>query len=90
MKNPQQPKQVLFRVEDTSQLTASLPDRSKYDLIYVGGALGVIHAAVMARLGYRVLLLERLPFGRMNREWNISRDEFQRLIDLNLFTPYGV
>ena len=87
VKNPQQPKQVLFRVADTSHLTASLPDRSKYDLIYIGGALGVIHAAVMARLGYRVLLLERLPFGRMNREWNISRDEFQRLIDLNLFTP---
>jgi len=57
-----------------------------YDLIYIGGALGVIHAAVMARLGYRVLLLERLPFGRMNREWNISRSELQTLIDLNLFT----
>ena len=85
VKNPQQPKQVLFRVDDTSHLTA--PSQPKYDLIYIGGALGVVHAAVMARLGYRVLLLERLPFGRMNREWNISRDEFQRLIDLNLFTP---
>jgi lycopene cyclase CruA len=40
----------------------------------------------MARLGYRVLLIERLPFGRMNREWNISRDEFQSLIELGLFT----
>jgi lycopene cyclase CruA len=58
-----------------------------YDLIYIGGALGVIHAAVMARLGYKVLLIERLPFGRMNREWNISRSEFQGLIDLGLFTP---
>jgi lycopene cyclase CruA len=85
VKNPQQPKQVLFRVDDTAHLTAT--SQHKYDLIYIGGALGVIHAAVMARLGYRVLLLERLPFGRMNREWNISRDEFQRLIDLDLFTP---
>jgi lycopene cyclase CruA len=58
----------------------------EFDLIYLGGALGVIHAAVMARLGYRVLLIERLPFGRMNREWNISRSEFQSLIDLGLFT----
>jgi lycopene cyclase CruA len=57
-----------------------------YDLIYIGGALGVIHAAVMARLGYRVLLVERMPFGRMNREWNISRDEIQSLIDLGLFS----
>jgi lycopene cyclase CruA len=65
----------------------SSPVRDRlYDLIYIGGALGVIHAAVMAQLGYRVLLLERLPFGRMNREWNISRSEFQSLIDLGLFT----
>ena len=61
-----------------------------YDLIYIGGALGVIHAAVMARLGYRVLLVERMPFGRMNREWNISRDEIQSLIDLGLFTAAEV
>lgn len=87
IRNPQQPKQVVFSHPaggDTSPL-ASL--HSVYDLIYVGGALGVIHAAVMARLGYRVLLLERLPFGRMNREWNISRSEFQSLIDLGLMTP---
>jgi lycopene cyclase CruA len=76
--NPQQPSQVVFPVAGGDE-----PD---FDLIYIGGALGVIHAAVMAKLGYRVLLLERLPFGRMNREWNISRDEFQCLIDLGLFT----
>lgn len=57
-----------------------------FDLIYIGGALGAIHAAVMAQLGFRVLLVERLPFSRMNREWNISRQEFQSLIDLGLFT----
>jgi lycopene cyclase CruA len=85
--NPQQPKPVVFqrpRTEADRELEALPPT---YDLIYVGGALGVIHAVVMARLGYRVLLLERLPFGRMNREWNISRNEFQNLIDLGLFTP---
>ncbi|WP_197985310.1 NAD(P)/FAD-dependent oxidoreductase [Leptolyngbya sp. Cla-17] len=84
VQNPQQPKQVVFRKQETENKT---PERQKnYDLIYLGGALGVIHAAVMARLGYRVLLIERLPFGRMNREWNISRSEFQNLIDLGLFT----
>jgi len=81
--NPQTPKQVIFQV---AQPIAVKPDVPQFDLIYIGGALGAVHAAVMARLGYRVLLLERLPFGRMNREWNISRDEFQRLIDLKLFT----
>ncbi|MBW4464129.1 MAG: flavin-dependent dehydrogenase [Pegethrix bostrychoides GSE-TBD4-15B] len=90
VQNPQQPKQVIFSADSRPEpaLQDQFQDQSQdqYDLIYVGGALGVIHAAVMARLGYRVLLLERLPFGRMNREWNISRAEFQSLIELGLFT----
>lgn len=80
VRQPREPNTVVERSETEASTD---PD---YDLIYVGGALGVIHAAVMARLGYRVLLMERLPFGRMNREWNISRQEFQALIDLGLFT----
>ncbi|MBD2079960.1 flavin-dependent dehydrogenase [Leptolyngbya sp. FACHB-17] len=79
---PQAPKQVVF-VTDDGNIS---PAKTAFDLVYVGGALGIVHAAVMARLGYRVLLLERMPFGRMNREWNISRGEFQSLIDLGLFT----
>lgn len=39
----------------------------------------------MVRLGYKVLLLEWLFFGKMNREWNIFCLEFQSLIDLGLF-----
>ncbi|PPS39204.1 NAD(P)/FAD-dependent oxidoreductase [Chroococcidiopsis sp. TS-821] len=82
VRNPQQPQQVIFQQVSTKQQPAT----PTYDLIYVGGALGVIHAAVMARLGYKVLLIERLPFGRMNREWNISRAELQSFINLGLFT----
>lgn len=85
VRSPQTPKQVIFRCDDLPPIADDL-DANSFDLIYVGGALGVIHAAVMANLGYRVLLIERLPFGRMNREWNISRGEFQSLIDLGLFT----
>ncbi|MDB9495789.1 flavin-dependent dehydrogenase [Spirulina major CS-329] len=80
VKNPQTPRSVVF------QQSTPLATDLDYDLIYIGGALGVIHAAVMAQRGYRVLLIERLAFGRMNREWNISRDEFQQLIELGLFT----
>jgi lycopene cyclase CruA len=80
-RSPQQTRQVIFKGN-----AAHADDLPTYDLIYLGGALGVIHAAVMAQLGYRVLLIERLPFGRMHREWNISRAEFQNLIDLGLFT----
>lgn len=94
VRNPQQPKQVVFLKDKTEKQNRGayycegVPNSSPpdYDLIYIGGALGVIHAAVMAQLGYRVLLLERLPFGRLNREWNISRDELQSVIDLGLLT----
>lgn len=82
VRRPQTPKQVIFQQDDSDANSSPI----SYDLIYVGGALGVIHATVMARLGYRVLLIERLPYGYMNREWNISRDEFQSLISLGLFT----
>jgi lycopene cyclase CruA len=100
VRNPQQPRQVVFSSQEdkatrritqqsavsSQQSTVSTPN-PQYDIIYIGGALGVIHAAVMAKLGYKVLLLERMPFGRMNREWNIARDEIQSLLNLGLITP---
>lgn len=82
VQTPQTPRQVVFMTDNGD----TTPAKPEFDLIYVGGALGIVHAAVMAKLGYRVLLIERMPFGRMNREWNISRSEFQSLIDLGLFT----
>ncbi|WP_353931185.1 FAD-dependent oxidoreductase [Okeanomitos corallinicola TIOX110] len=81
VKNPQKPRQVIFYDQDSKKTT-----ENNYDIIYIGGALGSIHAAIMARLGYKVLLVERMPFGRMNREWNISRDEIQGLLNLGLLT----
>ncbi len=77
--NPQTPKPVVGRGIGPQH-------EPEYDLIYIGGALGAIHAAVMAQRGYRVLVVDRLPYGRMNREWNISRQEFQALIRLGLFS----
>ncbi|MEH2240068.1 NAD(P)/FAD-dependent oxidoreductase [Nostoc sp.] len=71
---------------ETTNAPCPMP-HAQYDIIYIGGALGAIHAALMAKLGYKVLLVERMPFGRMNREWNISRDEIQSLVNLGLLTP---
>ncbi len=91
VRNPQKPRQVVFSHQGSVGSVGSKEDISPtYDLIYIGGALGVIHAAVMAKRGYRVLLVERLLFGRMNREWNISRDEIQCLVNLGLLTPAEV
>jgi lycopene cyclase CruA len=90
VKSPQQPREVVFSHGGrTKEFTAGASQLStpEYDLIYIGGALGTVHAALMAKLGYKVLLVERMTFGRMNREWNISRDEVQSLINLGLLTP---
>jgi lycopene cyclase CruA len=97
VRSPQQPRQVIFKAGEgvgaqglAPLLPLPTPSSPQFDLIYIGGALGIIHATVMARLGYKVLLVERLPFGRMNREWNISRDEIQCLVNLGLLTPSEV
>ncbi|MDA0268662.1 MAG: flavin-dependent dehydrogenase [Cyanobacteria bacterium] len=88
VRHPQTPRQIIFRAgEATPSKPDPLPPRADgFDLIYIGGALGVLHAAVMAQPGEDSAEIERLPFGRMNREWNISRAEFQGLIDLGLFS----
>lgn len=52
-----------------------------YDLIYAGGGLGLIHAAVMAkRYGLRVLVFDQGQVGCAHREWNISREELHELV----------
>lgn len=81
VKGQQAVSQVLF---NHSQPYGNSPPQ--YDLLYLGGALGAIHGAMMAKLGYRVCLVERLGFGRMNREWNISRQELAVLVNFGLFT----
>ncbi|MFQ3584678.1 MAG: flavin-dependent dehydrogenase, partial [Cyanobacteriota bacterium] len=81
---PKHPQPVLFKQPSPD------PAESHWDLVIVGGALGAIYGAAMARLGYRVALVERLPFGRMNREWNISRRELRTLVEMGLLSAEQV
>lgn len=58
-----------------------------YDLVYAGGGLGLLHAAVMACCyGWRVMVFDRSEVGWAHREWNISRSELQALVDIGLAT----
>jgi lycopene cyclase CruA len=70
------------------QTTPTLPPTlHTFDLIYAGGGLGLLHAAVMAcRYGYRVLLFDRGEVGCAHREWNISDHELRALVTIGLFT----
>lgn len=57
------------------------------DLLYAGGTLGMLHAAVMAEGYHRdVLLIDRGVAGTSTRDWNISREELLRLTQTGVFS----
>ena len=65
-----------------------LPATDTFDIIYAGGGLNLLHAAVMTvRYGLRVLVFDRFTVGAVHREWNISREELRELLDVGLLTP---
>lgn len=70
--------------------TGQLPEADAYyDLVYAGGTLGMIHAAVMAHVhGHRVLVVDRHRAAHTHRDWNISLEEARRLVTIGLLTEH--
>lgn len=63
------------------------PADEQYDIIFAGGGLGLLDAALLSiRYGQRVLVFDRKEIGSTHREWNISAAELARLVELGLFT----
>lgn len=70
---------------------AALAAEGDFDIIYMGGTFGLIHAAVMAcRYGKRVLVFDSNAVGVTERDWNTSGDELRELERTGLFTPEEV
>ena len=66
----------------------TLPAVDTFDIIYAGGGLNLLNAAVMTRrYGLRVLVFDRFTVGAVHREWNISRAELRELLAVGLLTP---
>ncbi|NJR40821.1 MAG: FAD-binding oxidoreductase [Leptolyngbyaceae cyanobacterium CSU_1_4] len=61
-------------------------DEVEWDVVICGGTLGIIMGAALVRRGWRVALLERGILRGRQQEWNISRQELQVLIALDLLT----
>ncbi|MDJ0595440.1 MAG: lycopene cyclase family protein [Pleurocapsa sp. MO_226.B13] len=57
------------------------------DIVICGGTLGILLGAALQQLGWRVCLIERGMLKGREQEWNISRDELETFIELNLLTP---
>jgi lycopene cyclase CruP len=57
-----------------------------WDIVICGATLGVLLGAALAQQGWRVALLERGQLRGRDQEWNISRQELEVLISLELLT----
>ncbi|CAN5395720.1 lycopene beta-monocyclase CruA [soil metagenome] len=65
----------------------NLEIENEFDIIYAGGTLGLLHAAVMAaKYNRRVLVFDAHTVGKTHRDWNISDEELQEFIRAELFT----
>ncbi|NTV05651.1 MAG: hypothetical protein HGA59_03975 [Chlorobiaceae bacterium] len=63
----------------------------EYDLIYAGGTLSLLHAAVMVKkYGRRVMIFDRQTPAKSTRDWNISRNELLNLSSTGIFTESEV
>lgn len=67
---------------------ASLSVEAEFELIYAGGAWGLLHAAAMnCRYGRRVLVFDEQEAGRVTADdWHVSDDEIRELERAGLFT----
>jgi len=66
---------------------AGAEPEGEFDIVYWGGAAGLLHAAVMAvRFGRRVLVFDGEAVGRAGRDWNVSSEDVDGLVEAGLFT----
>ena len=58
----------------------------EFEVIYAGGTLGLLHAAVMsAKFGRKVLIFDAHTVGKTHRDWNISDAELEEFVKAGLF-----
>ncbi|MEA2174078.1 MAG: lycopene cyclase CruA [Blastocatellia bacterium] len=59
---------------------------AEFEIIYAGGSLGLLHAAVMAhRYKRRVMVFDARSLGQTERDWNVSEEELGELERAGLF-----
>jgi lycopene cyclase CruA len=71
----------IYQHKPEKPLLASQPDQRRFDLIYAGGGLGLLHAVAMAQRGWKVMIFDKGEIGCAHREWNISRTELSKLVE---------
>jgi len=86
MKDPNYHNKKVPKVVETVDKNKVLEDPVEFDVCIVGGTLGIFMALVLQEQGYSVCLIERRKIQGRTQEWNISKKEFEVLIDMGLLT----
>lgn len=78
------PEKVIFKKIPDEVFKKAIKE---YDLVYAGGGLATLHAAVMAHVfKKKVLVFDRFTVGITHRDWNISIPELRRLVEIGFLT----
>jgi len=81
--NPDKTEEVIFFDSAPKNLSVE----GEFEIIYAGGTLGLLHAAVMAcQYNRKVLVFDAHTVGKTHRDWNISDAELQEFVKAGLFT----
>ncbi|MGI8884180.1 MAG: hypothetical protein ACR2IA_08045, partial [Pyrinomonadaceae bacterium] len=81
--NPNVTEEVIFFDSAPKNLIVE----GEFEIVYAGGTLGLLHAAVMAcKYNRKVLVFDAHTVGKTHRDWNISDAELQELVKAGLFT----
>lgn len=81
--NPEKTEEVLF----FDAVPKDFGAEGEFDIIYAGGTLGLLHAAVMAlKHNRKVLVFDAHTVGKTHRDWNISDAELKEFIKSGIFT----
>lgn len=80
------------KAEATEAVVRGAPPRDlavegEFEVIYAGGVLGLLHAAVLSdRYRRRVMVFDEKPIGQSGRDWNVSDEELRGLESAEAFT----
>ncbi|HXG85287.1 MAG TPA: hypothetical protein VNI84_14800 [Pyrinomonadaceae bacterium] len=81
--NPDKTEEVVL----FNSLPKDLEIEAEFEIVYAGGTLGLLHAAVMAtKYNREVLVFDAHTVGKTHRDWNISDEELREFINAGLFT----
>lgn len=73
-------------VPSVIQVCHSALDAVDWDVVICGGTLGILIGAALVQKGWRVTLIERGTLKGREQEWNISRQELDAFVELELLS----